>query len=139
MPLLGTLIALFARVRGAFAAVLLLMAIASLGCHSSSESTRQTRAESISPAKGDDTTLLASGTGGSNAGAITKSSDASGPATGTPQSGGSTVTSTSVGSRWSNLFGLKQAPDSLVLPRNDQDAENGSIDGASDKTAANEF
>jgi len=135
MPLFPSLTALLARVRSAFVAAPFLMVIAALGCHSSSESTRQTRAESISPAKGDDTTLLASGTGGSSAGAITKSSDASGPASGTPQSAGQTGASTSVGSRWSNFFGRKPSSDGLVLPRNDQDAEN----GAPDKTAANEF
>ena len=49
-------------------------AIAACGCHSGSESTRQTRAESISPAKGDDTTLLASGSGSGGSGVVTKAS-----------------------------------------------------------------
>ena len=135
MPLFTSLTGPLSRVQSALVAAPILMVIAAIGCHSSSESTRQARAESISPAKGDDTTLLASGTGGSSAGAITKSSDASGPASGTPQSAGQTGASTSVGSRWSNFFGRKPSSDGLVLPRNDQDAEN----GAPDKTAANEF
>ena len=127
------------KARGLFVVARLMTALAVCGCHSSSESTRQTRAESISPAKGDDTALLASGNRTPSSGVVTTANDAPGSGSGNPPPVAQTASASAAGSGWSKLFGRSETPDRLVLPRNDQQAENSAIDGASDKTAANEF
>jgi hypothetical protein len=144
MPLLSSIAALPARILRLFVVAPLWTAIAACGCQSSSESTRQTRAESISPAKGDDTALLASGSGSGGSGVVTKASgDGSSSGGGSSQSNGQVPASASntpsVATRLTNFFTHKSPPDSLVLPRNDQDGENATIDGSPEKTAANEF
>jgi hypothetical protein len=98
------------------------------GCQTSSQATKQTRAESIAPAKGDDTAVLASATTGQNGSVVTT---ANGSSSNGPQSSETAAS----GSRWGSFFGHKDSAEDLVLPRNDQAAEN----GATDKTAANEF
>src|ERR1700722_6840074 len=103
-------------------------ALVACGCQTGSQATKQTRAESIAPAKGDDTAVLASTTTVQNSSVVTT---ASGSSSGGPQS---SQTATS-GSRWGSFFGHIDSAEDLVLPRNDQAAEN----GAADKTAANEF
>ena len=99
------------------------------GCQSSSNQARQTRAESISPAKGDDTAVLASATTGQGSGVITTASDAAGSGSGSP-AGGTNGGHESASSRWASFSATKIRPTSLVLPRNDQAAENGAVDGA---------
>ncbi len=144
MPLFSSIAARFARVQKLIVVAPLWTAIAASGCHSSSESTRQTRAESISPAKGDDTTLLTSGSSNGGASLVTKASG-DGPASNggsaqtNGQAGPATTNSPSVTQRLTNFFTRKSAPDSLVLPRNDQGGENATIDGSAEKTAAAEF
>jgi hypothetical protein len=144
MPLFSSIATLFARFQKLVVVAPLWTAIAACGCHSSSESTRQTRAESISPAKGDDTSLLASGSGSGGSGVVTKASG-DGPATsgGTAQANGQAAVSPpstpSITTRLTNFFTRRSEPDSLVLPRNDQNGENATIDGSPEKTAANEF
>ncbi|HUE16511.1 MAG TPA: hypothetical protein VMR25_20215 [Planctomycetaceae bacterium] len=133
------LTAFSARLRSLFVVARLMALVAACGCHSSSESTRQTRAESISPAKGDDTALLASGGGGPGKSVVTTASDAAGSGSGNSPPAAQTASATSANSPWSKIFGHKESPDSLVLPRNDQQEENGALDGVSEKTAANEF
>ena len=98
------------------------------GCQTSSQATKQTRAESIAPAKGDDTAVLASATTGQNSSVVTA-------ANGSSSSGPQSSQTAASGSRWGSFFGHKDSAEDLVLPRNDQAAEN----GAADKTAANEF
>jgi hypothetical protein len=145
MPLFSSIAAQVARIPRLLFVAPLWTAIAACGCHSSSESTRQTRAESISPAKGDETTMLASGSSGGGSGVVTKASgEGSTPSSGASQAvapaGTSTVNSPSVATRLTNFFtGKSTASDSLVLPRNDQGGENATIDGSPEKTAANEF
>jgi hypothetical protein len=108
----------------------LLAAIALCGCQTTSPSTRQTRAEPIPAGKTDDATPVTTANSGAAA-SVTKTSDGAGSAPATQ--------ATSAGLSWASLFGRNQNPDRVVLPRNDQEAENGSGDAASDKTAANEF
>jgi hypothetical protein len=103
-------------------------ALIACGCQTSSQATKQTRAESIAPAKGEDTAVLASATTGQNGSLVTT---ANGPSSSGPQAPQTAAS----GSRWGSFFGHKDSADDLVLPRNDQAAEN----GAADKTAANEF
>ena len=144
MPLFSSIAAPVARFQKLLFVAPLWTAVAACGCHSSSETTRQTRAESISPAKGDDTTLLASGNGTGGSQVVTKAS-----ADGAPAGGGSTAagaqgasaapTSPSITTRLTNFFTRRSEPESLVLPRNDQGGENVTIDGSPEKTAANEF
>ncbi len=98
------------------------------GCQTSLQATKQTRAESIAPAKGDETAVLASATTRPNSSVVTT---ANGSSSGGPQSSQTAAS----GSRWGSFFGHKDSAEDLVLPRNDQAAEN----GAADKTAANEF
>jgi hypothetical protein len=143
MPLFSSIVALPARLLRLLVVAPLWTAIAASGCHSSSESTRQTHAESISPAKGDDTSLLASGSGGGS-GIVTKASgdgptSSSGSAQTNGQAGAATTNTPSVATRLTNFFTRKSTSDSLVLPRNDQDGDNATIDGSPEKTAANEF
>jgi hypothetical protein len=144
MPLFSSIAVLPARILRLLVVAPLWTAIAACGCHSSSESTRQTRAESISPAKGDDTSLLASGSGSGGSGIVTKASgdgpaSSSGSAQTNGQAGAATTNTPSVATRLTNFFTRKSTPDSLVLPRNDQDGDNATIDGSPEKTAANEF
>jgi hypothetical protein len=144
MPLFSSIAALPARILKLLVVAPLWTALAACGCHSSSESTRQTRAESISPAKGDDTTLLASGSGSGGSGVVTKASgDGPAPNSGTASSNAQTPASTSsspsVATRLTNFFTHKTTSDNLALPRNDQDGETATIDGSPEKTAANEF
>jgi hypothetical protein len=117
--------------RGPFVGSVFAAALIVCGCQTSSQATKQTRAESIAPAKGGDTAVLASATTGQNSSVVTA---ASGSSNGGPQTAQTGVTG-SGGSRWASLFGHKESADELVLPRNDQPADN----GAADKTAANEF
>jgi hypothetical protein len=125
--------------RSVFPIALFSTAIALSGCHSSSESVRQTRAESISVGKGNDSTTLASGSGSVSTEVVTKATDAAASSSGGPPVVTQTASAASTTSTWSKLFGRKETPDRVILPRNDQDAENGALDGAADKTAANEF
>ena len=99
---------------------------------------RQTRAEPIAAGKTDDATPVATAISGPAA-SVTKTSDGAGSATASPAPAAQRAPATSAASRWASLFGRNQNPDRVVLPRNDQEAENGSGDAASDKTAANEF
>jgi hypothetical protein len=128
-----------ARMRGVFPIALVWTAIALCGCHSSSESMRQTRAESISVGKANDSALLASGSGSVSTELVATATNAAGSGSGSPSPVTQAASAASTGSRWSKLFGRKETPDRVVLPRNDQEAENGILDGAADKTAANEF
>jgi hypothetical protein len=125
--------------RSVFPIALFLTAIAFCGCHSSSESARQTRAESISVGKGNDSAMLASGAGNVNTERVSTAIDAAASGSGGPPVVTQTASAASTTSSWSKLFSRKETPDRVVLPRNDQDAENGALDGAADKTAANEF
>jgi hypothetical protein len=136
MPLFSSIAAIPARILRLLVVAPLWTAVAACGCHSSSESTRQTRAESIAPAKGGgDTSLLASG-GSSGSGMVTK---ANGNTPSDSQSATSSPSGPSMTTRLTNFFTRKSAPESLALPRNDQDGENATIDGSPEKTAANEF
>ncbi len=145
MPLISSIAALPARIFRLVLVAPLWTAIAACGCQSSSESTRQTRAESIAPAKGDDTSLLASGSSSGGSNLVTKASgDAPASSTGSAQANGqagsATANAPSVATRLTNFFTHKSTPpDNLVLPRNDQDGENATIDESPEKTAANEF
>jgi hypothetical protein len=144
MPLFSSIAAFVARFQKLLFVAPLWTAVAACGCHSSPESTRQTRAESISPAKGDDTTLLASGSGTGGSGVVTKASGDGVPASGGPsqpnaQAAPSTPNSPSITTRLTNFFTRRSEPESLVLPRNDQGGGNVTIDGSPEKTAANEF
>jgi hypothetical protein len=144
MPLFSSIAAQLARFQRLVFVAPLWTAIAACGCHSSSESTRQARAESISPAKGDDTTLLASGSSPGSAGVVTKASGDGAPVSGgasqpNAQAASSTPSSPSITARLTNFFTRRSEPESLVLPRNDQGGENVTIDGSPEKTAANEF
>jgi len=125
--------------RSVFPIALFSTAIAFCGCHSSSESVRQTRAESISVGKGNDSAMLASGSGRVSTDLVTTATDAAASVSGGPPVVTQTASAASTSSRWSKLFSRKETPDRVVLPRNDQEAENGALDGAADKTAANEF
>jgi hypothetical protein len=128
--------------RSLFSLALSYLAIACCGCHSTSDSVRQTRAESISVDKKNDSTLLASGNGNLSGGLVPSAAGASESSnSGSPvvTQTASSTSSTSTNSRWANLFGRKETPDRVVLPRNDQQAESSGLDGSAEKTAANEF
>jgi hypothetical protein len=145
MPLFSSIAVRLARLQKLLVVAPLWTAIAASGCHSSSDSTRQTRAESISPAKGDGTTLLASGSSSSGgSGVVTKAnSDGSATSGGTAQANASAAAATpstpSITTRLTNFFTRRSEPESLVLPRNDQGGGNSAIDGSPEKTAAAEF
>jgi hypothetical protein len=125
--------------RSVFPIALCWTVITFCGCHSSSESVRQTRAESISVGKGNDSAMLASGSGGANTDLVTTATDAAGSGSGSRSLIAQTAAAPPTSSGWSKFFGRKETPDRVDLPRNDQQAESGALDGASDKTAANEF
>lgn len=128
-----------ARMRSLFSLALSYLAIACCGCHSTSDSVRQTRAESISVDKKNDSTLLASGNGNLSGGLVPSAAGASEASNSGSPVVTQTASSTSTTSRWTNLFGRKETPDRVVLPRNDQQAESSGLDGSAEKTAANEF
>jgi hypothetical protein len=117
--------------RAPFVGSIFAAALIACGCQTSSQATKQTRAESIAPAKGDDTAVLTSATTGQNGSVVTTANGSSNGGTQTAQTAAKDVG----GSRWGSFFGHKETGDGLVLPRNDEAAEN----GAADKTAANEF
>jgi hypothetical protein len=120
--------------RALFVGSVFVAALLACGCQTSSQATKQTRAESIAPAKGDDTAVLASATTGQNGNVVTTANGSSNGGAQTAQTGAKDAG----GSRWGSFFGHKDTKDTgdgLVLPRNDEAAEN----GAADKTAANEF
>jgi hypothetical protein len=118
------------RRRVRFVAALFVTTLFAPGCQTGSQATKQTRAESIAPAKGDDTTVLASA--GQSNGVVTTAGIGTGASNGAPSPGQTASTGSGV---WASLFGRKESAEDLVLPRNDQAAEN----GATEKAAAGEF
>jgi hypothetical protein len=127
--------------RRLFSLALFSTAIALCGCHSTSQSVQQTRAESISVDKKNDSTTLAAGNGNLSAGHVPSATGASEASSGGAPVVTQTASSTSTSSRWTNLFSRKDSPppDRVVLPRNDQQVESSGLDASAEKTAANEF
>ena len=107
-------------------------ALIACGCQTSSQATKHDTPAAVDfAAKGDDTAVLTSATTGQNGSVVTTANGSSNGGTQTAQTAAKDVG----GSRPGSFFGHNDIGDGLVLPRNDEAAEN----GAADKTAANEF
>jgi hypothetical protein len=106
----------------------LLVVAAACGCQSSQQTVRIDHGDAVPVAKSGDSTANQ---------AVTTSAQ-----TGTSGSATSLVsqtTSASSISPWSKLFGGKDAPQRVVLPRDDQQSDGASADGAADRNTADDF
>jgi hypothetical protein len=105
----------------------LLVVAAACGCQSSAQTVRIDHGDTVPIAKSGDSAANQ---------AVTASAETG--TSGTATSLVSQTTSTSM-SPWSKLFGGKDAPQRVVLPRDDQQSDGASTDGAADRKTADDF